>query len=228
MKLIAAGCSFIFGNELSDTNNDQDPSQLTFSALLADYLNLEYQCVAVPGTGSDTISRQVIKNFDYSTKFVLVCWSYAGRFEFNFKDHDWQGIRHLSNHPELKNCTEPFSKMFYANLTKTYQWYNYVKDIVFLQQWLKSKKVPYLFCSVDPDFTQDVIDQTEYVELYKSIDWQPWFFWKFNNRNVGFVQWTANNQVNNNDFKIGKIAKHPLEYAHQQTFEQIKKTLTWY
>jgi hypothetical protein len=63
--LLAGGCSFTFGHELSDDQNGKKPSNKTWSALLANEAGANYFSVAYPGTGNAGITRRV---FEYITK----------------------------------------------------------------------------------------------------------------------------------------------------------------
>jgi hypothetical protein len=225
-KLLASGCSFIFGDELEDQQGN-NPSNSTFTALLAQDLGLEYRCVAVSGSGSDSHVRQVIENVDQDTGLVVVGWSYAGRFDFNFNKLGWQEIRHVSTRPNwIKDIIEPFHRQFYGNLTLQYQWYHYAKDIVFLQQWLTAKDIPYLFCGMDPDFNNRSVEDVAFQNLYEEINWDNWFFWKTGKENLGFRQWCFDMQAKDPRFNIGMLAHHPLEHAHKTSFDLIKEHLT--
>lgn len=224
-KLVAAGCSFIFGNDLKDQQGAK-PSNSTFPALLAQDLGLDYRCVAVPGSGSDSQVRQVIENVDQDTELVVVCWSYAGRFEFDFDELGWHSTRHLNSNFWAKEILESFARQFYGNLTQRYQWYHYVKDIVFLQQWLTAKAIPYLFCSMDPDFSKKAIKDTTFQTLCAAINFDHWFFWKIGKRNLGFRQWSFDMQKIDPRYEIGEAAQHPLEHAHRESFNLIKEQLT--
>lgn len=117
MKIVAAGDSFIYGSELSDCDiviDNQGPiikhSKKTFFALLgADY---DYVCLAKPGIANDSISRRVIEFCETQQNdiFVLVSWTFPGRYEFRFnydtkqKDSPW-----LSLTPWLVNSHDAFS-----------------------------------------------------------------------------------------------------------------------
>jgi hypothetical protein len=222
--LLAAGCSFIFGNDLEDQHK-MNPSNNTFPALLAQDLGLHYQCVAVPSSGSDSHVRCVIDYVDKDTKLVIVGWSYATRFEFNFDGHGWHSIRHIDYKPDnLKKIIEPLHRQFYSNLTLQYKWYHYVKNIVFLQQWLTAKGIPYLFCGMDPEFSKKSIEDPTFQTLCDDIDFDNWFFWTNGKKNLGFRNWSKEMEKIDKHYKIS--AFHPLEHAHRESFNLIKKHLS--
>ena len=67
-KLIAGGCSFTFGHELSDDNEGKVPSNKTWAAMLD--ANKDYVCVAKAGSGNSGIARRVftaVSGFDKDT-----------------------------------------------------------------------------------------------------------------------------------------------------------------
>ena len=87
MKIIAGGDSFVFGTELQDQVGGVY-SKKTFPALLAG--NNTYVCVAWPGYANDSIARTVInccENNKQDDIFVIVSWTFPGRYEFRF-DYD--------------------------------------------------------------------------------------------------------------------------------------------
>ena len=64
MNLKSFGCSFIYGNELSDEVGTEvylNPSQLTWPALLSKQYDYGYQCYARPGSGNLQIAEKVNK-----------------------------------------------------------------------------------------------------------------------------------------------------------------------
>ena len=83
--LLAGGCSFTFGHELSDDENGKKPSNKTWSALLANEARANYFPVAYPGTGNAGIATRV---FEYITNnksediFVAVMWTFTSRYDW--------------------------------------------------------------------------------------------------------------------------------------------------
>lgn len=98
--LIAGGDSFTFGSELPDAT-DVIHSNLTWSALLAKKLNLEYKCVAKPGSGNSAIMRRVIDAVESadSVPFVAVMWTWPGRIEIKI-DNIVKGFKLLQMLPK--------------------------------------------------------------------------------------------------------------------------------
>ena len=95
MIIVAGGDSFIYGSELQSPLN-------TFTALLSQ--GHQYHCVAWPGIGNDGIARRVMADIESrlpqseENLFVIVNWSFPGRYEFKFtydtgqRTRDWFSI----------------------------------------------------------------------------------------------------------------------------------------
>jgi hypothetical protein len=83
INVIAGGDSFIWGSELADC--DKQCSKNTFAALLAKDCN--YECVAWPSFGNDSIARTVItkcESIQRKNIIVIVNWTFPSRYEFRF------------------------------------------------------------------------------------------------------------------------------------------------
>ena len=87
--MIAGGDSFVYGSELKDCvdeSNQEQASKLTFTALIAKELDMEYICTAMPGYSNSAIRRTVIDACETHNDIgmVLVQWSFTSRYEFKF------------------------------------------------------------------------------------------------------------------------------------------------
>jgi hypothetical protein len=222
MSLLAAGCSIVFGDELADCTATK-PSNHTFPALLAKALRLDYQCVAVPGSGSDSQVRKVLENLNDSVNFVVVSWSYIHRYDWHWAGKGWSSLRFtnsVAGDPDHEKQADHFKQCFYTNVSEDYAWYNYARDIVFLQNWLTCKQVPYLFCGVDSGFTVNASLQSSYQQLWNSIDRNRWFNWHVGNQSLGFQDWCMTNAKSDTRFTLGS-GGHPKEFAHAETARQM-------
>lgn len=87
-KLLSAGCSLIYGAELSDSpdyHGRDNPSNKTWPALLSQHLDYDYYTAAVCGISNQGIVRYVMDacerlNFD----LIVVQWSFIHRYELRF------------------------------------------------------------------------------------------------------------------------------------------------
>lgn len=79
MKILAAGDSFVWGSELSDSlhGGPNGYSRKTFPALIAD----TYYCAAYPGISNSEINQRVRDALGQMKNdvFVIVCWTWPSR-----------------------------------------------------------------------------------------------------------------------------------------------------
>jgi hypothetical protein len=216
MKLLAGGCSFIYGSELSDAITNY--SCLTYPALLSKKFDLEYKCVATPGNGNDAICRQVIEGIDNTVGLVIVMWSYYDRFEFHFGKDGWQNLKCPND--SFKNQVNELTKPFYSQLTDIYAWNKYLQDIILLQTFLTNNNIPFIFSSADNQFfdnSRTIVFDSRYQKLYNLIDFSKWVYWtdKADNK-VGFVNWAKIY-----GYPLGP-GQHPLTLAHTKAYESIE------
>lgn len=86
MRLLAGGCSFIWGSELSD-DRPGAYSHKTWPALYAQENSWQYDCVAQPGASNTTIARRVIDRVEQQRPdLVIVQWTFPGRYEFRYSE----------------------------------------------------------------------------------------------------------------------------------------------
>ena len=94
-SLHAFGDSFTYGYELSDCDADGQPSYslLTYSALLAKHLGIDYKCHAIGGSSNNGILRQIKLANVKEEDTCLVMWSFSVRFAFMFAgERGWRTI----------------------------------------------------------------------------------------------------------------------------------------
>ena len=89
MILGAFGDSFLFGSDLPDiTDYDSivyhHSSKLTYPALIAKQLQLEYYCAALPAQGNKVIADDVIRAVTYHKDKMLyiINWTWIDRYEY--------------------------------------------------------------------------------------------------------------------------------------------------
>ena len=84
-NIIAGGCSFTRGNELSDDTlrKGKSPSNKTWAKGLSDLVQGNYFCTANYGVGNSAIARRI---FDYiaknKTDMVVVMWTFVSRYDW--------------------------------------------------------------------------------------------------------------------------------------------------
>ncbi len=89
--------------------------------------------------------------------------------------------------------------------------YSVLKEIVYLQNYLKANRIPYVFTSADVSvFKNSTVNSNDPTisSLYGQIDFDRYFFFPSRDDDPkGFYQWALENK-----YAIGTT--HPLEQAH--------------
>ena len=105
-----------------------------------------------------------------------------------------------------KSGMRNFLKQFYKQVgdSDTYEYYNTYKEIVFLQNYCKIKKIPYLFTVCDNITIKHSCNDQNVDSLHNCIDFDRFFLF---DGDSGFDQWCWDHNYPRGDF-------HPLEQAH--------------
>jgi len=131
---------------------------------------------------------------------------------FNIKDL-YGGSRMEGNlDPDIKKFLRDYYK--YVGSDDVYELYATLKEIVYLQNYLKLRNIPHLFTSAGSFFRKNIEDENVNC-LLKQIDFDSWFFYPHLR---GFVQWAEDN-------KYPKRDEHPSEEAHLAAFNLIREYL---
>jgi len=244
--LIAGGDSFTFGSELRDDHNGKHPSQLTYPALTAKRLGMDYHCTAFGGASNSAIRRLTMNACESHSEIglVLITWSFLGRYEFKF-DSEWEQISPwsiLDDSSEIKKDfkTEDsvkfawhvsklakdkekglyqFAKIFYHYVGTFEYWelYQNLLEIIMMQQYLELRNIPYLFTSVDHALT-NVDHFKNDVTLTTLLKQLNPNRWMWFPTNLGFYEWALENK-----FPFGTT--HPLEESHQEAEKLVYEYL---
>ena len=112
MKLKSFGCSFIWGSEMADANTY--PSKCSWPALVADHLQIPYQCMARPGSGNLQIAEQILNHVAREPAFFVINWTYIDRFDYVDSSNDqWNTIR--------PGAQDSVAEHYYRNLHSQYR-----------------------------------------------------------------------------------------------------------
>ena len=248
-KIIAGGCSFTFGNELSDDVGGNAPSKKTWAYKLANQFSPTdtYICTAVPGSGNSGIARAVFNEISKypaeEIRGVSVMWSFLSRYDWAMprhrllEDSRWTTISpwdtSINNDEKVKitassqvqtdwwkdrnvllreTGVKPFAESIYKHAANQYhETYLSWKSIIWLQNILEKKKIPFMFTLADNSLFYDVFDHHKdqdsfMTALHSEIDFTKWF--SFGERIMGFNQWATLN-----DYEYATT--HPLDKAHE-------------
>jgi hypothetical protein len=207
-RVVSFGDSFTYGNDLSDWQEEEigipgRPSYLTWPALLAKYLNLDYKCCASPGASNSTILRTILSTDIKKTDLVIANWTWINRWDF-YNGNAWSTLRPSGTEDN------PFYEHYYRYFqSELWDKFETLKNIQVAFSKFNNK---FISTAIDPLTIDKQWHCPEYVNnLINSIDTKlTWFDGK------GFYQWAKDR-----DYPISD-KWHPLEQAHQAAFEYIK------
>ena len=254
--LLAGGCSFTYGSELSDDNEGKSPSNKTWSARLSNSVGANYFCVARVGMGNAGIARRVF-NYIANTQeecFVTVMWSFTSRYDWAMPRHRiledtrWTTITPWdTEHNQVEVADKlagseaimeqwkqrreeyretgvgAFADALYRYAANRYhETYLSWKSIVWLQNILEKRRIPYLFTLADNtlfynEFTALWEQDSLLRAMYSEIDFSRWF--SFGERMMGFNQWALMNDY-------PRATTHPLDSAHSDAVQLMLPTFT--
>jgi len=215
MILGAFGDSFLHGSDLSDCPDEYWPgkgrphSQLTWPALIAKSLNLQYRCYADPGIGNARIAQTVLEAVhNYSNQCVyIINWTWIERFDFyNLQGSDGGQGWDTTLPSQSNEYSKQYYKIFHSELNDK------ITSLGSIYQALMALQTH--GCKFIMTYMDDLMLDTKYhcpdnVQFLQN-QIQP-FLTNFDNNN--FLEWSKAN-----GFPISK-GWHPLEQAHQKAAE---------
>ena len=123
----------------------------------------------------------------------------------------------------LETGVKSFAESIYRHAANEYhETYLSWKSIIWLQNLLEKKRIPYMFTLADnslfyKDFNHHKDQDSLMSALHSEIDLTKWF--SFGERMMGFNQWAALN-----DYERGTT--HPLDKAHEDAVKLMLPTYT--
>jgi hypothetical protein len=216
MKIKSFGCSFIYGSDLSDFSNNPeiDFSNSVWPALIADRLNIDYECYALPGQGNFKILCDIISQTSLTDPALMIInWSWMDRFDYIDQQELWQTLR-----PSENTTVEKF---YYRNLHSQYQ--DVLKSAYYVNSAidiLNEKCYPFVMSYMDYNLLTPIDptwhDPRPIEVIQRRINK---YLTHFNGMN--FLDWSRGH-----GFSISE-AWHPLEEAHAAAadymFDQVKE-----
>lgn len=250
MIIVAGGDSFVFGSELAnpvDTfaallSREHDYQCVAWPGYANDSIartviarcEQQHECGVIV---SWTFPGRYEFRFNYNTRQIKSPWYAINSWTTQstedviaqLNNPDSKIIGGFARHKDTAEQTgiADFSRTYYEHVGSGEYWeiYSTLKEIVYLQNYLKLKNIPYLFTCADTgifyNYTIDNADQF-ISSLYQQIDMTPWFLFpagvKDNEtqRPRGFYQWAIENK-----YPVGTT--HPLEHAHSDASKLMKE-----
>jgi len=194
------GDSFLFGSELNDSDSITKFSKKTWPALIADRLNLNYECYAMGGVGNTNIAFNVLK-YARQNCLVVINWSWVDRYDyFDTTQKHWDQT--LSPHVD-NNISKFYYQYIYSDLGAIFSSLIYIFST---HSWLKNKNIEFVSTFMDKNITNN--------------DWTTPFIKELQDQLVNDLKTFPNNQTflewsRANGYPEGK-GWHPLEQAHEE------------
>lgn len=224
MNLTSFGCSLIFGTELSDDGRNlpsPTPSKLTWPALIANALGINYRCLARGGVGNLAIMDKLLKHRYYDPDdFFIINWTFIHRFDYSDPD----GMHFNKGRAEFKtlrpNESDEFSRFYFSHLHSDYR--DKLTNLIHIKSTIDTlvrHKTKFFMTSID-DLLMDQRWHAppQVVELQEQIS--PYLH-NFEGKN--FLDWARCSQL-----EISQ-AGHPLEAAHAKAADimlpKVKKLI---
>jgi hypothetical protein len=216
MNLTSYGCSFIFGTDMQDAemipNTTGKPSQRTWPSLLAQHLDLDYQCRAYPGCGNLLIAERILLDLDKlsrNTELVVIGWTWIDRFDYNNPDNkdNWNTVR-----PSEEDAR---AKFYFRDLHSEYR--DKLSSLIVIKMiidTLKQKNIPFLMTYMDPllfdqqwHVSKSITYLQDYVRPYMTLF-----------EGLTFLEWCRSK-----NFALSSTW-HPLDQAHATAGDYIIRT----
>ena len=199
-KIVSFGDSFIYGSDLSDCDDNQY-SQLTWPALCAKELGLDYECHAQGARGNHYISLLAIAK-SCTNALVIINWSWIDRFDYFSMENKPKIMTVL---PGLDN---ELSKFYYKNFHSEFgDIFRSLSAIHATHSYLKEQNIPFVSSIMDKLLVTDmwnhapgIVNLQEVIQ--KDISWFP--------KQQTFLEWSRSN-----GYPESK-GWHPLEQAHTE------------
>lgn len=207
MKTIKSfGCSFVYGSELDGNEFDHCPASTSWPALIAEKLNLNYNCYASPGQGNFKIYCDILAHsYNNDESIYLINWTWIDRFDYvNHQEH-WNTLRPSESSYEGKFYYKHLHSQF-CDIISTASY------IVSAAEHLKSLNCPYVMTYMDYNLLTPINPNwhdPRYFEILQEKLGK--ILTNFDNKN--FLDWSQEH-----NFAISKDW-HPLEEAHQAAAE---------
>jgi hypothetical protein len=245
MIIVAGGDSFVYGSELANPTNTftallssgHDYQCVAWPGYANDSIartviakcEQQHKCGVIV---SWTFPGRYEFRFNYNTRQIKSPWHAINSWTIQstkdivtqLNNPNSKIIGGFARHKDTAEQTgiADFSKTYYEHVGSSEYWetYSTLKEIVYLQNYLQVKNIPYLFTCADTGFmrnhTVDTADEF-IISLRDQIDMSHWYlFPSENNKPKGFYEWAIENK-----YPVG--VTHPLDKAHYAAFELLQE-----
>lgn len=192
------GDSFLYGSELSDCKDFESGvgySQLTWPALAAKKLKLDYNCWAEGGSGNQSIAFKVFR-YARPRALNIINWSWIDRFDHNFTRVGWTKT--------IRPDNSELATFYYKNIHSEYD--DKVRNLTIaysVLSYLKNNNMPFIMTYMDHLMVDDASSISHIRdEIVDNLQTFP--------NNQTFLEWSRGNGYPES------ANWHPLEQAHEE------------
>lgn len=198
-KIQTFGDSFLFGSDLSDRISKPDKhgkhSLLTWPALAAKKLKLDYDCWAEAGRGNQSIAFKVFRHASPKALNVIN-WTWIDRFDYDFQWYGWSKT--------IRPDDSELATFYYKNIHSEYDdKFRNLTIVYSVLSYLKNNNMPFIMTYMD----HLMVDDAEGISHMrdKIVDNLQTF-----PINQTFLEWSRGNGYPES------ANWHPLEQAHEE------------
>ena len=212
-KIVSFGDSFVFGSELAD-NMDGHKSWVGQAAA---QLGVEYETLAIPGCGNESITRQILTYFSNNPSdnvLAVINWTWGARWDFYIPGIETWTTLGLSCVPsklepligleEAEKVLHVYKK--YTGDSMLWEKFKTLQTIHTSQQFLRHLNVPNIQTYMDYEILNTQHHAPDYVRTLQDLTQDS--FQNFEGQN--FLDWSRNH-----GFAVTEPWWHPLEQAHE-------------
>lgn len=196
--ILTLGDSFTYGDELPDRMRQAWP------ALLGVHLDQPVTNLGWPGTCNDSIVRKLLTHTSqHKYDLVVIGWTTPNRFEV------WND-RISGPDTVMPDSKLPWATDYYRYSYNTqYAWERWINQVVLVQEYLISRKQPYLFIMVAGDLEYQ--DHSQHNTVCQLV------------RPDCFVGWPDTGMIELTRGCPRGPGGHPLEQGHVKIADEIAK-----
>lgn len=215
MKCKSFGCSFVFGTDLPDNPESAvlawpvgQFSRLTWPALMAKTLGMEYECFARPGSGNLQIAERLLNECArHSADLVVVDWTWIDRFDYIKSLDPWQPWG-TTRPGDQQNASTNYYKYLHSEYTDKLNTLIYIKTVI---DTLLEKGIQFIMTYEDElifdrrwHVSESIVYLQDYIKPYMTtFDGKTFLDWS---RQHGYPE---------------SATWHPLELAHRVAAEYM-------
>ena len=201
-RIITHGCSFTYGEELSD------PALSSWPRLLADNLGTELINLAKPGYNNDGIIQDILRLNLNMDDLVIICWTSYIRMMFNDKD-GWFTLMPHNKMNETFQYRSTLIKHFMDAVDDKWLYQRWLTQIILLQNYLESQHVKWLFLSAFDNQHQYNKYRKHFIDILPKISSSNFVDWP----NGGITEWVYPSPLGPRG--------HPLEEGHKKVADKL-------